>query len=208
VKEPTATRPVASPGRGPGAEDEEERLLGIGEAAARLGVSDRALRYYEEIGLLTPCGRTKGGMRRYSEDDLARVRRIRELQTLLGLNLDEVRAVLANEDRIAVLRQEYRARPAGSSGRGDVAREILGLREELRATVQAKIDGLNAFLADLDETIARVRAVASESAGAGLSGAGSSGAGSDGRESDGRASDGRESDSGPAEADRAVRSAK
>ena len=40
--------------------------LGIGAAAEKAGVSQRALRYYQQIGLLTPCGCTPGGLRRYS----------------------------------------------------------------------------------------------------------------------------------------------
>src|ERR1700729_317494 len=77
-----------------------EPLLGIGAAAARAGVSERALRYYQQLGLLVPACTTPGGLRRYSGDDLARVGRIRELQTLLGLNLDEIAVVLRNEDRL------------------------------------------------------------------------------------------------------------
>jgi DNA-binding transcriptional MerR regulator len=84
-------------------------LLGIGDAAARLGVSERALRYYQQLGLLTPSGRTPGGLRRYSADDLARVERIRELQLLLGFNLDEIKTVLDSEDRLVELREEYRS---------------------------------------------------------------------------------------------------
>src|ERR1700722_5342834 len=84
-------------------------LLGIGAAAARLGVSGRALRYYQQIGLIAPAGTTPGGLRRYSESDLARVARIRELQTLLGLNLDEIAVVLRNEDRLPPLRACYHA---------------------------------------------------------------------------------------------------
>ena len=56
----------------------------------------------QQIGLLAPACTTPGGLRRCSEDDLARVARIRELQTLLGLNLDEVAVVLRNQDRLAV----------------------------------------------------------------------------------------------------------
>ncbi|MGO8958845.1 MAG: MerR family transcriptional regulator [Streptosporangiaceae bacterium] len=57
-------------------------MLGIGAAAVRAGVSERALRYYRELGLITPCGCTPGGMRRHFEDDLSRVGRIRQLQAL------------------------------------------------------------------------------------------------------------------------------
>src|ERR1022692_4774789 len=88
-------------------ETDGEHLLGIGAAATRLGVSERALRYYQQLGLLVPACTTPGGLRRYSEDDLARVARIRELQTLLGLNLDEIAVVLQSEDRLAEIRLRY-----------------------------------------------------------------------------------------------------
>src|SRR5579859_2811831 len=92
-----AAATLPSPGQPPAGDqppDGQERLLGIGAAAARSGVSERALRYYQQLGLITPSGRTPGGLRRYSQDDLARVARIRQLQTLLGLNLDEIAIVL------------------------------------------------------------------------------------------------------------------
>ena len=69
-------------------------LSGSGEAAERAGVSSRTLRWYEERGLLVPTGYSVGGARRYSEEDVARLVHIRELQSLLGFDLDEIRDVL------------------------------------------------------------------------------------------------------------------
>ena len=66
-------------------------LLRISEAAALAGVSPRTLRYYQELGLLTPTGTTAGGARRYSEGDLGRVLRIRELQQLVVRELVQIR---------------------------------------------------------------------------------------------------------------------
>jgi DNA-binding transcriptional MerR regulator len=137
-------------------------LLGIGAAAVRAGVSERALRYYQELGLITPSGCTPGGLRRYSDADLARVARIRELQSLLGLNLDEIAAVLRNEDRSAELRALWRDERTDAAERRAVVTESLALQEELRATVQAKWTALGEFLADLDTRLARIRAVMSE----------------------------------------------
>ena len=131
-------------------------LLSIGVAAARAGVSVRALRYYQELGLLSPSGCTPGGMRRYSEDDLARVARIRELQSVLGLNLDEIAAVLANDDAMASLRERYRDERTGIRERRQVLREGLALQEQLRAMVVAKRAGLDTFLADVDARIGRL----------------------------------------------------
>lgn len=134
-------------------------LLPIGAAAARAGVSERALRYYQEIGLLTPSASTPGGCRRYSEQDLARVARIRELQTLLGLNLDEIAVVLRNEDRLAEIRDLYRDERTDDAERRRLARECLSMQEALRETVEAKRAALDAFLADIDARLARIRDV-------------------------------------------------
>jgi DNA-binding transcriptional MerR regulator len=136
--------------------DRDGELISIGEAAGRLGVSERALRYYQELGLVTPCARTTGGMRRYSEADLQRVARIRELQTLLGLNLDEIAVVLHNDDRMAELRLAYRDERAGATERAALVRESLELMEQFRATVTAKQHALDAFRADVDARIARI----------------------------------------------------
>ena len=159
--------PVAAPARaagGPGraaptaaAPAAGERLLGISEAAARAGVSARALRYYQQIGLLVPARTTPGGMRRYSADDLTRVARIRELQALLGLNLEEIALVLRNEDRLAEIRLTYRDERTSDAERRALLRECLGLQQDLRKTVQAKRDALTGFLADLDGRISKAQ---------------------------------------------------
>ncbi len=154
-----ATSGTAEPvaGEAPTAQDDAKhgQLLGIGAAAAQAGVSERALRYYQQLGLITPCACTPGGMRRYSEDDLARVARIRQLQVLLGLNLDEIAVVLRNEDRMAQIKHTYRHEHTSDAERRDLVRESLQLQHDLRATVEAKRVAIEGFLADLDARIAR-----------------------------------------------------
>ena len=129
-------------------------LLGIGAAAAQLGVSERALRYYQQLGLIHPAC-TPGGLRRYSADDIARVTRIRELQDLLGLNLDEIAIVLSREDRMAQIRLTYYDERTSPSLRRELIEESLSLQEGLRATVEAKRAALSDLLADLDARIGR-----------------------------------------------------
>jgi DNA-binding transcriptional MerR regulator len=138
---------------------EAERLLGIGEAAARAGVSERALRYYQQLGLIRPSGSTPGGLRRYSDADLARVARLRELQNLLGFNLEEIRVIFDNEDRLEALRAEYRAEGTDETRRRELIAEGLAVRAKLRATVVAKRDALDRFLAELDAEAARKRRI-------------------------------------------------
>jgi DNA-binding transcriptional MerR regulator len=137
------------------APDGAAELLGIGAAAARLGVSERALRYYQEIGLVEPACTTPGGLRRYSRHNLARVERIRELQSLLALNLDEIAIVLRGEDRIAEISREFRDERATAASRRELIGECLDLQKSLRATVEAKRQALEHFLADLDARIER-----------------------------------------------------
>jgi DNA-binding transcriptional MerR regulator len=132
------------------------RLLGIGEAAVRAGVSERALRYYQQLGLITPSGITPGGLRRYSSEDIDRVARIRELQSLLGLNLDEIAVVLRNEDRLAEIRLAYHDELTGQVERQKLLRECVSLQRELLGTVEAKRAALNVFLEDLDARIAKI----------------------------------------------------
>jgi DNA-binding transcriptional MerR regulator len=152
---PPAGPPPAgtSPGGGP---DGGSELLGIGAAAARLGVSERALRYYQQLGLIRP-GCTPGGLRRYGTDDLARVTRIRELQSLLGLNLDEIAIVLRGEDRMAEIRLSYHDERTTEAEREQLIREGLALQEALRETVEAKRAALADFLDDLDARIGHAR---------------------------------------------------
>jgi MerR family transcriptional regulator, repressor of the yfmOP operon len=137
-------------------------LLGIGAAARECGVSERALRYYQQIGLLSPSGRTPGGLRRYAPADLDRVRRIRELQTLLGLNLDEIRVVLENDDRLAKVREEYRSTRAGAARRRELLEEGLAIHDATAATIDAKLTGLQRYRTEVEETRQRVRALLAE----------------------------------------------
>jgi len=141
------------------------KLLGIGEAAAKTGVSERALRYYQQLGLLTPCACTPGGLRRYSEADLARVGRIRQLQTLLGLNLDEIAVVLRGEDRMNQIRQAYHHEDASDADRRELVAESLELQQQLRSTVESKRQAIEGFLADLDARITRTRDLISQMTG-------------------------------------------
>ena len=141
------------------ASERRKDLLSIGAAATMLGVSERALRYYQQIGLITPCALTPGGMRRYSEQDIARVTRIRELQALLGFNLDEIAVVLRSDDRMVEIRQAFHDERTGTEERADLCREYIALQENLRDTVKAKRGALDEFLADVEARITRARAV-------------------------------------------------
>jgi MerR family transcriptional regulator/heat shock protein HspR len=79
----------------------------ISVAAELAGVHPQTLRIYERKGLLDPA-RTGGGSRRYSEHDIAQLRRIQDL-TAAGLNLAGVKHVMELEAELARLRAELEA---------------------------------------------------------------------------------------------------
>src|SRR6266508_4017153 len=61
----------------------------IGEMAQRRGLTERTIRYYEELGHLDSVKRVEGGRRIYTDDDLRRLKFIQKLK-MLGLSLQEM----------------------------------------------------------------------------------------------------------------------
>ena len=84
-----------------GAPSSDHGVYGISVAAELSGVAVQSLRLYERYGLLMPA-RSEGGTRRYSADDLARLRRISELVDA-GVNLAGIARILSLEDDNAEL---------------------------------------------------------------------------------------------------------
>jgi len=68
-------------------------LLKIGDFARLAGTNLRTLRYYEEMGLLAPASRSKGGFRFYRKSDVNRLATVSSLQDL-GLSLEEIRELI------------------------------------------------------------------------------------------------------------------
>ncbi|MEU6308151.1 MerR family transcriptional regulator [Streptomyces sp. WAC 01325] len=104
----------------------------IGELAAKTGVAPRLLRYYEEVGILTPW-RAPNGYRSYGEPAVDRVLQIRELLEA-GLTTDMIREVLPCLDAQKDERENLTCPDI------DVA-ELDGLRRHL-AAIKRRIDVL------------------------------------------------------------------
>ena len=66
----------------------------VGQLASKVGKTVRTIHFYEELGLLQPSERSKGGFRLYSEEALTRIHWIDRLQQL-GFSLTEIRDFLA-----------------------------------------------------------------------------------------------------------------
>ena len=72
----------------------------IGEVAEAVGLSLRTIRYYEEVGVVPPSGRTAGGFRLYTDDDIERLRLVKQMKPL-DFSLEEMRDLLHTRDRLA-----------------------------------------------------------------------------------------------------------
>ncbi|HTU27917.1 MAG TPA: MerR family transcriptional regulator [Solirubrobacteraceae bacterium] len=114
-------------------DDDDTRLWRIGELAAASGLSVRALRHYDELGLLVPADRTGSGYRLYSTSEVQRLYRITALRRL-GLGLEAIGAALDGDgaDLATVIRRQREA----------VVREL--------AERAALLDRLDALCAELD----------------------------------------------------------
>lgn len=130
----------------------------IGEVAEQTDLSLRTIRYYEEVGLVTPSSRTSGGFRLYSETDLARLRLVRRMKPL-DFSLEEMKDVLALLDGLESgdpLSVEHR----------DLVGRLEMYRDAANARVSALRDQLGVaegFAAELRREISREKKKANQS---------------------------------------------
>ena len=113
-------------------------LLKIGELARRTGKTVRAVHLYEELGLLSPAVRSKGGFRLYHGRAITRIEWISKLQDL-GFSLTEIKAFL----------RDWEHSETGTQAMSRL-REIFS--DKLHET-HATIGRLNQLVADLQETL-------------------------------------------------------
>jgi MerR family transcriptional regulator/heat shock protein HspR len=107
----------------------------ISVAAELAGMHPQTLRIYERKGLLDPA-RTNGGSRRYSEQDIAQLKRIQDLTTA-GVNLEGVRRILDLEAEVSALQTELvRVRDAIEAFRRQFAEDLEVVRRQAAAEVE------------------------------------------------------------------------
>jgi len=152
----------------------DKPFMQIGELAERTGLTQRALRFYEEKGLLQPSTRLEGGFRLYTEEDLRRVQRIARLRNVLKLSIPETKRMIEAEGALDEIRAQVRQESDTAAKRAQIqqAVEILEREEALLAEKleqlrildeewRTKLSRYRARLAELEE---HVPAIASQGA--------------------------------------------
>lgn len=116
----------------------ETAVYVISVAAELAGVHPQTLRVYERKGLLSPQ-RTSGNTRRYSLDDIERLRRIQELTQQEGVNLAGAKMVLRMEEQLQRMRRDITRMAARVQElEADVAREMRGMAQQAGEIIPAR----------------------------------------------------------------------
>ena len=132
--------------------EEVVATMHIGEMADRSQMSLRTIRHYDEVGLLTPSGRTEGGFRLYTERDFSRLMVIRRMKPL-GFTLDEMAELLRVVDRLGGSEAGAEAGVGAGAGAREETAAAAGGAGEARAALDGFIEQATARRAKLEEQI-------------------------------------------------------
>lgn len=125
-----------------------DKHMQIGEVATRTELSLRTIRYYEEVGLVSPSSRTSGGFRLYSEADVERLELVKRMKPLdfsledMGALLqvvDELDAGPSTAERTDLLARLEDFRTAADSRVADLRRKLT-FAEEFAAGLDSRLE--------------------------------------------------------------------
>jgi DNA-binding transcriptional MerR regulator len=137
------TNPAADVKFGPMVRSIESlQKIQIGDLARKAGVSVRAIRYYEELGLVSPETHSVGGFRLYSAESLRRLQVIHCLKEM-GLSLVEIREI-------------FHAKKPGAGDRQTVS-FLAGVLGERLTQVETKIAALQKMKEELSSALKILR---------------------------------------------------
>jgi DNA-binding transcriptional MerR regulator len=116
----------------------KNHIIQIGELAKQAGISVRAIRYYEELGLIRPEKRSRGGFRLYGAENHKRLAVISFLKEV-GLSLTEIRQI-------------FLAKKASGGDKETVSFLLNAFNEKIQM-VESKINSLNAMKSELAKAV-------------------------------------------------------
>lgn len=123
----------------------ETGMMHIGELAERTGLSLRTIRHYDQIGLLTPSGRSEGGFRLYTEDDHDQLMLIRRMKPL-GYSLEQM------GDLLRALESARASEPSRADGANELT-QFLDDAHERRDRLARQLAAADEFIDQLNSRI-------------------------------------------------------
>jgi DNA-binding transcriptional MerR regulator len=130
-------------------------LRRIQDVADEVGLTTRAIRYYEEMGLLTPAARSGGSHRLYDESDVERLRAIQALRDDAGFSVHDIARLLEDSDHLARSRAAY-ATADSPADRLRIATEGLARIDRQIGLLSSKIERLRTMIEDATARRARI----------------------------------------------------
>ncbi|MFC5530225.1 MerR family transcriptional regulator [Cohnella yongneupensis] len=127
----------------------------IDDVAKESGVTKRTIRYYEEIGLLSPPERSNGGMRLYTREDIDRLKQIVNARDVLGFTLQEIIEYVNIRKEFETLRKAYMEDPDANRKHDRLleVKQLLGKQLEM---IDVKIEKMNEIRSETDRAYKRV----------------------------------------------------
>lgn len=110
----------------------------IGEVATRVGLSQRTIRHYDDLGIIKPSARTAGGFRLYTESDVQRFLLIKPFKSL-GVGLEDARALTGALDVLEGTSSTSEEREHARSSLERISRLIAERRAELEEALGASV---------------------------------------------------------------------
>ncbi|WP_129689661.1 MerR family transcriptional regulator [Gottfriedia acidiceleris] len=134
-------------------------LYKIDEVAKECGLTKRSIRYYEEIGLISPPERSEGGFRLYSDLHIERLKKIMNVRDVLGFSLQEVQEYMAISEAFEEFRLQYRENKE-KMNEDERKKSLLGAEEVLAQQlkmIDEKLKKMNDIRDEMNEMYQRVR---------------------------------------------------
>jgi MerR family copper efflux transcriptional regulator len=125
----------------------EGALLRIQDVSADTGLTTRAIRYYEAIGLVEPAARSEGAYRLYDASDLERLRFIRSLRDDAGFSLAQIGQLLEDEEARERNRRRFRTTGDEAERRALINDATIRVDRQI-ATLETKRVRLDAMIKD------------------------------------------------------------
>jgi MerR family transcriptional regulator, repressor of the yfmOP operon len=143
------------------ANEPASELRPIGAVARELGLTPRAIRYYEELGLLRPAIRVKGADRLFDASDVQHLQEIKRLREVIGFSLAEIAEILDTDTVRGQLRSRF-YQTTDPDVRAQVLREAIILRERRLRIVERKLEQVAAFRAEEQAQLDQLHALLAE----------------------------------------------
>lgn len=130
----------------------------IEEVSKLTGLTKRAIRYYEQIGLIDPPERTEGRIRLYTDDDISRLQKVVDAKEVLGFSLQELQHYLSLNETIEQYRNEYRESKKEHKSSRELDKIAKGLQKQ-EAMIDEKIEKMLQFKKEVHQLYQKVTAI-------------------------------------------------